>query len=135
MERQFESESNELIVLTETGTSAGKGGKEKLWTASVTILACVDPVTGVLTEEKSFLEWKMTDKECSTAEKKFGIEGQKIYRLRVKESLPFQNTYTGAQMRRGYWLQVTEVLERGCHEERLEKILVKYQKPVTLTPK
>ena len=132
MEKQFDAESKELIVLTETGAGAGKGWKEKLWTASVNILASVDPSAGVLNKETTVLEWPLTDEECRTEEKKFDIKGQKIYRLRVKESLPFQNPYNGAQMRRGYWLQLIEVLERGCREERLEKILAEYQKPVSL---
>ena len=61
MEKQFDAESKELIVLTETGAGAGKGWKEKLWTASVNILASVDPSAGVLNKETTVLEWPLTD--------------------------------------------------------------------------
>lgn len=70
MEKQFDAESKELIVLTETGAGAGKGWNEKLWTASVNILASVDPSAGVLNKETTVLEWPLTDEERRTEEKK-----------------------------------------------------------------
>lgn len=132
--KKFDTECKEIIVLTEDGTCAGRAGKEKLWKASAKILAYVDEKTGKLRQEKAFLSWQMTEEERQTKERIFGIKKESIYRLRVRESLPFTNAYTGEEMKRGYNLWVMEVLARDCHEERLENILAEYRKPVKLHP-
>lgn len=136
-ETKFGSTEKEVLVLTENETSAGRTGKEKMWSASVTILAMVDVETGELVENKKCLTWLMTDEQCHTREKIFDIEKEKIYRLRVQESLAYKNEFFGRiiEVEQGSRLWVREVLERDCHEERLETILAEFQKPVTLQPK
>lgn len=132
--QRFDTAQKEVLVLTENyGTSASKSGKDKLYTASITILALVDVVTGELTDEKSYLEWQLTEKECQTSEKIFNLQGKTIYRLKVQESLPFTNPF-GEEVRRGRYLWVKEVLERDCQEERLDAILEIYLKPVIIQP-
>lgn len=132
--KKFDTECKVIIVLTEEGTCAGRAGKDKLWKASAKILAYVEEETGELRQEKAFLNWLMTEEERQTKERVFGIKKESIYRLRVRESLPFANAYTKEEMRRGYSLWVLEVLARDCHEERLENILAEYRKPVKLHP-
>lgn len=130
-EKRFDTVEKEVLVLTEGGTSASRCGKNKLWTASVTVLAVVDVATGEFEERKCYLEWQMTEKESENG-KIYDIQKETIYRLKVQESLPFTNTYNGHEMERGRNLWVREVLERDCNEPRLEKVLEKFQKPVVL---
>ena len=47
----------------------------------------------------------------------------------MQELLPFSKSY-GEEVRRGKYLWVKEVLEKSCHEERLDVILEEYLKPV-----
>ncbi|MBD5087289.1 MAG: DUF2262 domain-containing protein [Clostridiales bacterium] len=131
--QRFDTIQKEVLVLTEGGTSASRWGENKLYEASVTALAFVDVATGDLIEDKCYLEWQLTEKECNTSEKIFNLQGKTIYRLKVQESLPFSNSY-GEEVRRGKYLWVKEVLERSCHEERLDVILEEYLKPVVIHP-
>lgn len=132
--QKFDTIQKEFLVLTEGDASASKSGKDKLWTASVTVLALIDVATGDFIEDKCYLKWQLTDEECRTPEKIFNLHGENIYRLRVQESLPFVNQYTGKEIQRGNSLWVKEVLERDCHEERLDAILAKFLQPVTIQP-
>ena len=133
--KRFDAVEKEVLVLTESGTSASRWGKNKLWRANAEVLAWVDVATGELVKETSSLEWQMTDEECQKIEKVFNIKGETIYRLKVQESLPFTNLCTGEMMKQGYYLWVKEVLERNCKETRLEEILEMYQNPVVIRPK
>ncbi len=134
--QRFDTIEKEVFVLTEEGTSASKCGKDKLYEASVTVLALVDVATGELIDDKGYLEWQLTEKECQTSEKIFNLQGKTIYRLKVQESLPFTNYFgdEGNEVRRGKYLWVKEVLERSCQEERLDMILEEYLKPVVIQP-
>lgn len=129
--QRFDTVEKEVLVLTEEGTSASKYGRDKLYEASVTVLALVDVATGELIDDKAYLEWQLTEKECQTSEKIFNLQGKTIYRLKVQESLLFTNSFEG-EVRRGKYLWVKEVLERSCHEERLDMILEEYLKPVVI---
>ena len=131
--QRFDTIQKEVLVLTEGGTSASRWGEKKLYEASVTVLAFVDVATGDLIEDKCYLKWQLTEKECNTSEKIFNLQGETIYRLKVQESLPFSNSY-GEEVKRGKYLWVKEVLERSCHEERLDVILEEYLKPVVIRP-
>ena len=135
-EEKYDSIVKEVLVLTERGTSACKIGQEKMWEAGVTILGMIDVESNELVESKKHLAWLMTDEQCRTEEKIFNIEGQKIYRLKVQESLACKNEFFGRviEVEQGRSLWVREVLERDCHEERLEAILAEFQKPVILKP-
>ena len=130
-EKRFDTVEKEVLVLTEGGTSASRWGKNKLWTASVTVLAVVDVTTGEFEERKCRLEWQMTEKENDNG-KIFDIQKETIYRLKIQESLPFTNTCTGCEIERGRNLWVKEVLESASSEPRLEEVLAKFQKPVVL---
>lgn len=130
-EKRFDAVEKEVLVLTEGGTSGSRWGKNKLWQASVTVLAVVDVATGTLKKKKCSLEWQMTDAEREK-DKVFDIQRETIYRLRVQESLPFMPPYGNKEIERGNSLWVKEVLERDCSEDRLNEILKKYQKPVVL---
>ncbi|MBQ2802936.1 MAG: DUF2262 domain-containing protein [Lachnospiraceae bacterium] len=132
--QRFDAVEKEVLVLTESGMSASRWGKNKLWGASVTILAMVDLATKELIEEKCTLEWQLTEQECESPQKLFALQREAIYRLRVQESLPFMNEYIGKEMKRGNSLWVKEVLERDCKEERLQAILEEFRKPVTVMP-
>lgn len=128
-EKRFDTVEKEVLVLTEGGTSASRWGKNKLWQASVTVLAVVDVATGELSERKCSLTWQMTDAERDNG-KVFDIQGKTIYRLLVQESLPFQAAYGNEEIPRGNTLWVKAVLESGCSEARLEKLLEEFCKPV-----
>ena len=130
--QRFDTMQKEILALTEGGISASRIGKEKLWTASVTILAFLDVATGELTEDKCYLEWQLTDEENQSSRKIFHLKGESIYRLKVQESFPFTNQDTGKEIKKTFW--VKEVLERDCHEERLNVILEKFRKPVIIQP-
>lgn len=132
--QKFDTVQKEFLVLTEGDASASKGGKDKLWTASVAILAFIDMETGDFIEDKCYLTWQLTDRECQTPEKIFNLQGETIYRLKAQESLPFVNQYAGKEIKRGNSLWVKEVFERDCHEERLNAILEKFRQPVTIQP-
>lgn len=54
-----------------------------------------------------------------------------IYRLRVQESLPFLSL-SNEEIPHGNTLWVRAVLKSDCSEERLEKILAEFRKPVKL---
>lgn len=131
---RFDTAQKEILVLTECSASASKGGRDLLWNASVTVLALMDVETGVVTEDKCRLEWQLTEEETHTMEKIFNLQGETIYRLKVQESLPFKNQYTGEEIKRGSYLWVKEVIERDCHEERLDAILTRYRMPVKIKP-
>lgn len=131
-EARFDSKEKEVLVLTEEGASAGKTGQNKMWEAIVIVLAVIDVATGELIKDKKRLTWLLTDEQCKTTEKIFGLEGEKIYRLKVQESLEFVYPLFGNIVERGAQLWVREVLERECHDDRLQAILEKYQQPVTL---
>jgi len=129
-EKRFDTIEKEVLVLTEGGISASRWGKNKLWHASVTVLAVIDADTGVLTEKKCSLNWQMTDAENNNGQV-FDIQGETIYRLRVQESLPFL-AFDDEEIPRGNTLWVRAVLESECSETRLEKILAEFRKPMTL---
>lgn len=129
-EKRFDTIEKEVLVLTEGGISSSRWGENKLWQASVTVLAVVDAATGELTEKKRNLNWQMTDAENNNG-KVFNIQGETIYRLRVQESLPFL-AIGNEEIPRGNTLWVRAVLESDCSEERLEKILAEFRKPVIL---
>lgn len=133
-EKRFDTACKEVLVLTEGAPSASRAGKAEMWEASVTVLALVDAATGELIEDKRRLAWQMTDKECQNSKKIFNLKGETIYRLRVQESLPFTNQYTGMEVERGKLLWVKEVIKRNCHEERLDAILMEYRRPVKIKP-
>lgn len=131
-EKRFDEALKEVLVLTEGGPSASRIGKNELWEASVTVLALVDVAAGELVEDKCYLTWQMTEKERQNSKKIFNLKGETIYHLKVRESLPFINQYTGMEIKKGNSLWVREVIKRNCHEDRLEAILAEYRKPVTL---
>lgn len=133
-ESRFLEEEKEIIVLTKEGAYAGRVGQEKLWLGGADVLALVDMATGQLKEEKAVLQWQMTEEECQAEGKVFGIEREKIYKLKVRESLPTINEYIGKEMKQGQCLWLLEVLERDCCEDRLEAILKEFQRPVTIQP-
>lgn len=62
-EKRFDTIEKEVLVLTEGGTSSSRWGENKLWQASVTVLAVVDVATGELTEKKCNLNWQMTKED------------------------------------------------------------------------
>lgn len=129
-EKRFDTIEKEVLVLTEGGTSSSRWGENKLWQASVTVLAVVDVATGELTEKKCSLNWQMTEAENNNG-KVFDIKGETIYRLRVQESLPFLS-FGNEEIPRGNSLWVRAVLESDCSEARLEQILAEFRKPVIL---
>lgn len=129
-EKRFDTIEKEVLVLTEGGISSANWGTNKLWQASVTVLAVVDVVTGKLTEKKCNLSWQMTKTENDNGQV-FDIHGETIYRLRVQESLPFLSI-GNEEIPRGNTLWVRAVLESDCSEVRLEKILAEFRKPVML---
>lgn len=130
-EKRFDTVEKEVLVLTEEGVCASRWGKNKLWKASVTVLAVVDVGTGAYQEEKCCLEWQMTEKEHEK-NKLFDLQGETVYRLRVRESLPFQSSFETKERKRGESLWVREVLDRNCSEKRLDQLLEKFRKPVVL---
>lgn len=134
-EEKFDSTIKEVTVLTEAGTGAGRGGKDKMWTAHVTVLAMINTETDELMEGKRRLTWLMTDEQCNSKEKIFGLEAESIYRLKVQESLAFTNPFNKEVIPQGARYLVREVVERNCSDSRLEEIRKKYQLPVTLHPK
>lgn len=129
-EKRFDTIEKEVLVLTEGGTSSSRWGENKLWQASVTVLAVVDVATGELTEKKCNLNWQMTEAENDNG-KLYDIQGETIYRLRVQESLPFLS-FGNEEIPRGNSLWVKAVLENDCSEARLEQILAEFRKPVIL---
>ncbi len=129
-EKRFDTIEKEVLVLTEGGTSSSRWGENKLWQASVTVLAVVDVATGELTEKKCNLNWQMTEAENNNG-KLYDIKGETIYRLRVQESLPFLS-FGNEEIPRGNTLWVRAVLESNCTEARLEQILAEFRKPVIL---
>lgn len=129
-EKRFDTIEKEVLVLTEGGTSSSRWGENKLWQASVTVLAVVDVATGELTEKKCNLNWQMTEAENNNG-KVYDIKGETIYRLRVQESLPFLS-FGDVEIPRGNTLWVKAVLESNCSEARLEQILAEFRKPVIL---
>lgn len=129
-EKRFDTIEKEVLVLTEGGTSSSCWGENKLWQASVTVLAVVDVATGELAEKKCSLNWQMTEAENNNG-KVFDIKGETIYRLRVQESLPFLS-FGNEEIPRGNSLWVRAVLESDCSEARLEQILAEFRKPVIL---
>ena len=129
-EKRFDTIEKKVLVLTEGGTSSSRWGENKLWQASVTVLAVVDVATGELTEKKCNLNWQMTEAENNNG-KLYDIKGETIYRLRVQESLPFLS-FGNEEIPRGNTLWVRAVLESNCTEARLEQILAEFRKPVIL---
>lgn len=129
-ENRFDTIEKEVLVLTEGGISASRGGADKLWQAAVTVLAVLDVATGELTEKKCRLNWQMTEAENNNG-KVFDIQGETIYRLRVQESLPFLS-FGNEEIPRGNTLWVRAVMESDCSETHLEKILAEFRKPVIL---
>jgi len=129
-EKRFDTIEKEILVLTEGGISSSCWGTNKLWQASVTVLAVVDVATGELIEKKRSLNWQMTETENNNG-KVFDIQGETIYRLRVQESLPFLSI-GNEEIPRGNTFWVRAVLESDCSEVRLEKILAEFRKSVIL---
>ncbi|MBQ8514463.1 MAG: DUF2262 domain-containing protein [Ruminococcus sp.] len=133
-EARFDPSIKEVLVLTRDNTGAGRFGQNQMWSASLSILAMVDTESDALIAGRRSLTWLMTDMQRRTDEKIFGLKAEKIYRLKVRESLPLIIEETGRTIERGASLLVCEVVERDCADERLEGILQKYQQPVTLHP-
>ena len=129
-EKRFDTIEKEVLVLTEGGTGSSRWGENKLWQASVTVLAVVDVATDELIERKCSLNWQMTEAENNNG-KVFDIQGETIYRIRVQESLPFLS-FGDVEIPRGNTLWVKAVLESNCSEARLEQILAEFRKPVIL---
>lgn len=133
-EKKFDADSKEYLVLTRDSMGAGKAGAADLWNASITLLAYIDIQTDTLIQQETRLTWQLTDKECKTKEMVYNFEKEHIYRLKVRESFPFVDSYNGETIPRGSRLMVVEVLERECTDSRLEKILADFQVPVTIDP-
>lgn len=127
---RFDPTTKEIMVLTGEGMSAGKCGGAEYWNVSIPILAYIDMKTGELVEGKRCVEWLATDEQCQSAEKIHNLQGQTIYQLTVRESLPFMNEYIDESMDRGRWLMLVDVIDRKCHDSRLEGILKDYQREV-----
>ncbi|MFP7495311.1 DUF2262 domain-containing protein [Terribacillus saccharophilus] len=85
-EKRFLEETIEIAAVTGSlGAGAGRGGKEVMWTASISLAAWKElhddaPVV----HEKTQLQWLVTDEEWK--EKKFHIEPHSIVRLQVRKS-------------------------------------------------
>ncbi len=133
-EAKYMKSVKEVLVLTETGSSASKIGQKKMWQANVTVLAMIDVATNEFIEEKRKLTWLMSEEECRTEEKIFSVKGEKIYRLKVRENYAYTTEFFGQknEVKQGNSLWVQEVLERDCFEERLQAVLEAYQKEVVL---
>ncbi|MBR6769689.1 MAG: DUF2262 domain-containing protein [Lachnospiraceae bacterium] len=134
-EEKFDNCIKEVLVLTETGTSARRCAKEKMWTAQVTVLAVIDMKTDELIEGKRRLTWLLTDQQCNSKEKIFELEAESIYQLKVQESFAFTNPFSQEVIPQEESYLVREVVERNCYDSRLEEIRKKYQLPVTLHTK
>lgn len=134
-DRRFEKKCLDIMVLTEDNASAGKSGQAKLWTVSMKILAYVNLSNGELVNEKRRLEWLITDEECQTEERVFHLKKESIYKLKVRESKYFIHKYNHQEMPKGKWLMVVDVLERNCHDKRLDLLLKEYKKEVVIHPK
>lgn len=130
----FDQEVKEVMVLTEDNMGAGKSGNNQMWTVNISILAYIDLETGELVEGKKVLQWLVNDEQCHSREKIFNLQKETMYKLKVRESLPFTNEFTHQLMERGRWLMVVDVVERDCQESRLNDILKEYQKEVIIQP-
>lgn len=133
-ENRFDTAIKEVLVLTQDEPRAGRAGEEVLWDAHMNILAYIDVQTGALVKRSTSLTWQLTDAECRTKEKIFDLDEERIYRLKVRESLPYVHFYTHKEVPCGDDLMVVEVLERNCEDDRLAEILTEYQKPVIIHP-
>lgn len=120
-ESAFDKEIKEVLVLTQTNPSAGKAGNAELWKASLTLLSYIDVLTDTLIQKEARLVWQLTEEECRTKEKIHNLEKEKIYHLKVRESLDG-----------GYSLLLVEVVERSCQDRRLTELLMDYRKPVMI---
>lgn len=81
---QFAAAPHEYLVLTAgIGVGAGKGGKEKHWTARIEILGYVDLTDGRKSDQKGTLEWVVTDAEAGERSYLRALETLHIYRVRA----------------------------------------------------
>lgn len=121
-ESAFDKEIKEVLVLTQNNPSAGKAGNAHLWEASLTLLSYIDILTDTLIQKETRLVWQLIDEECRTKEKIYNLEKERIYHLKVRESMD------------RYSLMLVEVVEQNCENRRLKDILEDYQKPVMIHP-
>lgn len=125
---KFETEEKEVIVLCETepGGSRVNIAGDKLWSANVPLLGCIDCGTNELMEKPRYLTWNYEDGGSRNVHgiKKFGT-----YRLKVRFSLPCEAPF-GGEVPAGRSLFVVKVLKRNVSEPRLREILEEYKKPV-----
>ena len=137
-ESQFEEAVQTLIVLTGgSGSSAGKAGKEVLWTASQTIIAYIDCDTNQLVEAEGRLEWLAEDSQRSGWI--YNLKGKNNYLVKVKKRKPGRKEDYQELIENGaitepptfeHYFQLLEVTEREINNSRLEEVLKKYETPV-----
>ncbi len=122
-ESQFEESVLTLTILTSgSDSSAGKAGKEVLWTASQNIIAYIDDESRRLTEAEGRLEWLAEDSQRS--DWIYDLKAKSIYRVRVRrKKLPAFEHY----------FQLLEVLDRDVSSSVLDEVLKQYEKPIIIT--
>lgn len=134
-EAKFDSQEKEIYVLTQDDMGAGQSRGQSLWTVSIATIAHIDIATQELVKKKCVLQWLVSERGRKTQKKGFGLAKQKIYKLKVRASLPFVHPYTHKEMEAGRWLMVVDVLERDCAQPQLQELLKEYQKEVSIQPK
>ncbi len=123
---RFEKQEREVIALAESTPYGGRfnGAGDRLWKASVRLIACIDCESGELMELPRYLVWNYKEGGNNNIH---GIRKQCIYRLKVLFSLPDGENYP-----LGRSMFVTKVIKKNVSDKRLSEILEEYRKPVSI---
>lgn len=119
----FSEEEKEFVVAMISGVSGGKAAGDTCWTMNADFLAyeCEDKIF----EDRGYLCWLVSDdEERASQHNKF--EGNMIYRIKARE---LKEKQTSRYCNR---LLVTQILDCNVKSPELEKILAKYNEPLTV---
>ena len=116
VDKLFESEEKEFLVMTINGTYGSQLNGQDYWDKSINILGYIETESGRTSDIKSSLDWCVRDYTSDDNFEKTGI----IYRIKGRLSKTCDNIY------------VTEIVSDNEKNDFLENLLTEYKKEVSV---
>lgn len=127
---RFYTDELELLFLTVESANGAVILDDGLLNPSLEFVASVDLRTGAFSKEKGRLEWLISDSE-DRQDWGYNFKKFNIYHIRCRKNIPIElGEYLSKTMNNCY--MVTELIDDGASDPRLDKLKAKYLKPVYL---
>lgn len=126
---QFHTQEKEILALTQTSVSGYRGGKDTFWKFGNDLLAYIDLETKELIQTKCDIVWLVSEQDQKIRNFKYSFEAEKIYHLKVRESIATEYNP------QGHRLLVVDCLQQDVENQQLQAIVEKYNVPVFVQAK